>query len=529
MAEEVRLDLVAEDKASKELKKVKKEIKGAKEEQGLFADETDKLKKSFSKLRGGVGKAVKSFKTLKGAIISTGIGILVIAFGTLITYFSKSKEGSEKLDAIMAGLGATVDVLTDRIIGFGKGVLAFFKGDFSEGIAAIKDSVSGIGEEIATETGKAFELTEKLQDLADAERDMAVARAENLLAVKRLDAVIDDVTNKEQVRIDAAQEAQDLLNENAEAEMSLLKDKLATLQELNALGDSSADDLQAEADLLVQIANADASRVDLARAFNTKLNAISEGRRNREEAARAKKESDDLIESERLIKQAEDRENAIDGITNKFKLARDESELQAVEREKQKQLDELERLGASEQAKADVKAFFSDKIIGIQKTQADKEKALEVAKVQATKDTNNATLSAVGNLAGALGKLAGDNKALAIGEATISTYLGATKALAAGAGTPIGFINAAAIIATGLANVKTIISTDVGSGSNGTIPSGNSVGGNIAASIPAATGLGDVVDTINGQGEQPIQAYVISQEVTDSQEAQAYINNQRTL
>ena len=529
MAEEVRLDLVAEDKASKELKKVKGEIKKAKEEQGLFADETDKLKKSFSKLRGGVGKAVKSFKTLKGAIISTGIGILVIAFGTLITYFSKSKEGSEKLDAIMAGLGATVDVLTDRIIGFGKGVLAFFKGDFSEGIAAIKDSVSGIGDEIADEAGRAFALTEKLQDLADAERDMAVARAENLLAVKRLDAVVDNVTLKEQVRIDAAQEAQDLLNENAEAEMSLLKDKLATLQELNALGDSSADDLQAEADLLVQIANADASRVDLARAFNTKLNAISEGRRNREEAARVKKVADDLLESERLEAQVEARETAINGITNKFKLARDESELQAVEREKQKQLDELERLKASKQAKADVEAFFSDKIVSIKTTQAAKEKKLELAKAKATTDTNNATLAAVGGLAGALGKLAGDSKGLAIGEATISTYLGATKALAAGAGTPVGYINAAAIIATGLANVKTIISTDVGSGSGGSVPNVGSVGGNIAASIPAATGLGDVVDTINGQGDQPIQAYVISQEVTDSQEAQAYINNQRTL
>ena len=530
MAEEVVLDLVANDKASKELKKVKGEIKEAKEEQGLFAEQTDRLKKSFGKLKGSVGKAVKSFRTLKGAIISTGIGVLVIAFGTLITYFSKSKEGSEKLDAIMAGLGATVDVLTDRIIGFGKGVIAFFKGDFSEGIAAIKNSVSGIGDEIADEAGRAFALTEKLQDLADAERDMAVARAENLLAVKRLDAVVDDVTNKEQVRIDAAQKAQDLLNENAEAEMSLLKDKLATLQELNSLGDSSAEDLQKEADLLVQIASADAQRVDLARAFNTKLNSISEGRRNREEAARAKKVADDLLESERLEAQSETRETAIDAITDKFKLARDESAIEAVEREKEKQLAELERLEASEQAKADVEAFFSDKIVGIKTTQAAKEKKLELAKAKATTDTNNATLAAVGGLAGALGKLAGDSKGLAIGEATISTYLGATKALAAGAGTPVGYINAAAIIATGLANVKTIMSTDVGSGGGGgSVPNAGSVGGNIAASIPAATGLDDVVGSINGQGDSPIQAYVISQEVTDSQEAQTYINNQRTL
>jgi len=530
MAQEVTLDLVAKvDKAIADIQKLKNKTKEAKEEQGLFADQTDKLKKSFSKLKGGVGKAVKSFKTLKGAIISTGIGVLVIAFGLLVTYFTKSKEGSEKLDAIMAGLGATVSVLTDRIIAFGKGMLAFFRGDFSEGLKAIKNSVSGIGAEIAAEAETAFTLTERLQDIADAERDMAVARAENLLAVKRLDAAIDDITNSEQVRIDAATKAQELLNENADAELALLTEKLEIMQILDAQGDSSAEDLQEIADLQVAIANADAARVDMAKTFNTKLNGITEARRSREEASRVKREADALIESERLVKEAEDRETAIDVITNRFKVARDETELEAVETEKQKQLEELDRLKATEEEKASVRAFFSAKTVEILKTQAKKEEDLEKAKVQATKDTNDATLSAVGSLAGSLGKLAGDSKGLAIGEATISTYLGATKALAAGAGTPVGYINAAAIIATGLANVKSIINTDVGSGGGGSVPNAGQVGENIAASIPAATGLGDVVGSINSQGQQPMEAYVISQTVTDSQEAQSYINNQRTL
>jgi len=530
MAQEVNLDLVAHDKASADIKKVKGEIKEAKEEQGLFADQTNRLKQSFSKLKGGVGKAVKSFKTLKGAIISTGIGVLVIAFGVLVTYFTKSKEGSEKLDAIMAGLGATVSVLTDRIIGFGKGMLSFFKGDFSAGIKAIKESVSGIGAEIAAEASTAFTLTERLQEIADAEREVGVARAENLLAVKRLDAAIDDITNSEQVRIDAATKAQELLNENADAELKLLTEKLEIMQILDAQGDSSAEDLQEIADLQIAIANADAARVDMAKTFNTKLNGISEARRSREEAERIKREADALIESERLVKETEDRETAIDVITNRFKVARDQSELEAIETEKQKQLDELERLKASEEEKEAVRAFFSNKTIEVLSTQAEKEIALEDATAKAKKETNLATLAAVGSLAGSLGKLAGESKGLAIGEATIATFVGATRALSAGAGTPVGYINAAAIIATGLANVKTIMSTDVGSGAGGgSVPNAGQVGGNIAASIPAATGLGDVVGSINSQGQQPMEAYVISQTVTDSQEAQSYINNQRTL
>ena len=53
MAQEVNLDLTATDKASAEIKKVTGEIKEAKEEQGLFADQTNRLKTSFSKLKGG--------------------------------------------------------------------------------------------------------------------------------------------------------------------------------------------------------------------------------------------------------------------------------------------------------------------------------------------------------------------------------------------------------------------------------------------------------------------------------------------
>jgi hypothetical protein len=53
---------------------------------------------------------------------------------------------------------------------------------------------------------------------------------------------------------------------------------------------------------------------------------------------------------------------------------------------------------------------------------------------------------------------------LAIASTIIDTYMGATKALAAGAGTPVGYINAAAIVATGLANLRTITAVQVPNG-----------------------------------------------------------------
>lgn len=530
MAEEVVLDLVANDKASKVVKGTSKEIKGATTEATLMSGAMNTVRGAMVKVK-ATGKLM--FGSIKAGLISTGIGAFVVVIGSLVAYFTQTKKGAELLEQAFAGIGAAISVLTDRISKIGGAIAKVFSGDFKGAAEDVKGALSGIADEIVSEVDAAIRLKGELQDITDATRGFNIEKAKTNQEIAKALLLAEDESASNEVRLQALKDALALEEETTEKELELQRRKVAAVEEEVALGESMEEDLQRLNDEKIRLIELETMSIKQRKKVVTQVNEFEKSI-NAEALARNKerlklKEDSDKLESDRLIKQAEDRETAIDGITNKFKLARDESELQAVEREKQKQLDELERLGASEQAKADVKAFFSDKIIGIQKTQADKEKALEVAKVQATKDTNNATLSAVGNLAGALGKLAGDNKALAIGEATISTYLGATKALAAGAGTPIGFINAAAIIATGLANVKTIISTDVGSGSNGTIPSGNSVGGNIAASIPAATGLDDVVGSINNQAEQPLQAYVISQEVTDSQEAQAYINNQRTL
>ena len=132
-------------------------------------------------------------------------------------------------------------------------------------------------------------------------------------------------------------------------------------------------------------------------------------------------------------------------------------------------------------------------------------------------------------LAGALSSLAGDNKELAAASAIIDTYTGANKAFAQGG--LLGFVSAAAIIAAGLGNVKKIYSTKVpassgGGGGGGSVPA---VGSSIAASLPTQTNLSDVVSSVNESNQEPVRAYVIGQDVTDSQEAQSYLNNQKTL
>jgi len=139
-------------------------------------------------------------------------------------------------------------------------------------------------------------------------------------------------------------------------------------------------------------------------------------------------------------------------------------------------------------------------------------------------------ITIVAGLSSALSQLAGDNKELAAASAIIDTYAGASKALAQGG--IFGIISAATIIASGLSNVKKIYDTKIPSGAGGGAGGGGSapsVGSNIAAGLPTRANLDDVVGSVNNTNKQPVKAYVIGQDVTDSQEAKSYLDNQKTL
>ena len=144
------------------------------------------------------------------------------------------------------------------------------------------------------------------------------------------------------------------------------------------------------------------------------------------------------------------------------------------------------------------------------------------------KSNTESQLQAGAQLAGALSSLAGDNKELAVASAIIDTYVGANKAFAQGGA--LGFISAAAVIAGGLANVRNIMQTEVkgaGGGASASIPNASPIGNAIGQAIPVNANLNDLVN--QGNDAPPVQAYVISQEVTDSQEADLYIKTQTVL
>ena len=80
------------------------------------------------------------------ALAATGIGLILVAIGTLISYFTSTKRGAEQLKVATAALGAAFDVLRDRVSKIGGALVKFFTGDFSGALEDVKGAFTGITE-----------------------------------------------------------------------------------------------------------------------------------------------------------------------------------------------------------------------------------------------------------------------------------------------------------------------------------------------------------------------------------------------
>jgi hypothetical protein len=154
---------------------------------------------------------------------------------------------------------------------------------------------------------------------------------------------------------------------------------------------------------------------------------------------------------------------------------------------------------------------------GMDTTDIDKQFAKQKADI--VREQVNTQLEAFGNLAGALGALAGESKELAIAEAIISTYVGANKAFAQGG--VAGFVTGTAVILAGLANVQKIMQQDVGGGGGGSVGA--------TAQTPAPQMMQGAFTLGGGIEPEPARAYVVSDDITNNQNKLAIIRRRATI
>ena len=215
--------------------------------------------------------------------------------------------------------------------------------------------------------------------------------------------------------------------------------------------------------------------------------------------------------------------------------------------EKLKEVDELEKeqetlrlqaivdnANAGTQAKIDAEIALNEFTEQSRQTDLTRTKEIAKAKIdlekvqeEATKKRVQGTIGALGSLSSMLGESTAAGKGMAIAAATMNTYQGVTDALAAKTFTPfdtaLKFVNAAGILSTGLKTVKQITSVKIpNSGGGGSAPSGGG-GVSIPSAPPSfnvvgASNTSQLADAIGSQSQQPTRAYVVSADVTTSQE-----------
>ena len=178
-----------------------------------------------------------ALKLLKVAFISTGIGVFVVALGSLVSYLSRTQAGIELANKVMASLGATVDVLIDRASKLGSALVNLFSGNFRQAGEDAKAIFSGIGEEIAEETKLAWELSDVLNEIDKREVMLSMSRAANRAEIEKLKKVADDTTLSTNERIKAAEKAAKIEQDDLKIQTQLAEARLA-----NSLGFTQMND-----------------------------------------------------------------------------------------------------------------------------------------------------------------------------------------------------------------------------------------------------------------------------------------------
>ena len=494
----------------------------------------------------------KGFTTLRGAILSTGLGALVIIIASVVAAFKSSEEGQNKFAKIMSVIGAVtgnfVDLLADfgeKVIGafenpgkalkdFGKllvenitnrfeAILKFvpsvaksigllFKGQFKEAGKVAFDSVAQIVTGIENASDKIEEATEKTKDFikqnveegkkaaevanmrakADKlERELIVERSqlESQIAQLRLKSRQEDQFTAEE-RKAALLEAQELEDGLLSKEMEALQLRADAQTAENTFARSNKENLDLEAELIARVNRQQANRINQQRSTQRELNRVNKEIEADEKAKTA--------EETRLLKEQQKAKAEADKLEADERRKVLEATLSAQDLETlkvQEKYDELVRL--AEKYGEDTTVLEQNRQEELDKINAkeiDNEKKLQDGKLALA----NKGAQAIGSLATAL---AGDNekaqktafkvnKALNIGTAVMNTANAISGALATVNPIPgARFIEAGIAGASGLAQILAIKSTKFGDTSASGGDSGSSGGGAFGRSLGPSVGV----------------------------------------
>ena len=496
---------------------------------GEVAKDTKKLTTASGKAQKGVGGIGKAFKGMGTAIKAAGIGLVVALLAKLMEVFSKNQTVLDTFNTAMTALSIAFNDLFGFISNNIGTVVGYFKELFEDPSVKIKELGTAIKD------GLVVRFNEFLEVLG------LVGKAFGQLIDGEFSKAFDTIKEAGVQVVDVYTGVDDSLEKITETVKSYVTETLkqadAITQTAKAADRAGVEFAKLNAQFLKDAELQRQIRDDETKTFaerieaNNKLNSVLEEQQKLQRAQvqigidAAQQQFNINASEENYIALQEQKvamlelEETITG-----QLSEQKTNQVSLEKELLQTQNELraEGLFGLEKELEELATAYALKKEMARKSGVDTTaitKQYEKQKTDLVKANMNDQLEAFSGLAGALSALAGDNKALAVASAVIDTYVGANKAFAQG-GT-LGFVTGAAVIAAGLNNVKTILATDVpSSGGGGSAP---------APSTPAPQMMSGAFDISGGVAPEATKAYVVTDEMSNSQNQLANIRRRATI
>ena len=460
------------------------------------------VKKGFAKV---IPTAKAMFGTIKAGMISTGIGALVIGVMALIQSFKRSEKGQEKFQRIMAAIGAVtsqvldlfsdlgetiIDAVTSpmkALESLGNGIVKFFK----DPIGAARDivvkatvAVKTLIDETSKEVDVLIEVTKARQKAHHIDRELKVERANANREINDLRLQAEDrEKNSATERIELLRKAQKI-EEGITAKEIESKQILIDAQKLEMeQGLNNIEQKDKLAQLQADAINLDTKKLRSQRLLQTQITTAL----NEEKAAKQKVIDDDDAAWEKKISD-NDKWNEEQQKNRDLNIAADK-----------KAADEKIRL---EQAVKDSKMEMATQGIALlsaaagEGTQIAKAAAIAQATISGVQGVQNAFTSANANIGATAG--------------SFGAYPVTMAALAAGF---------AAL------NISKIASGGGPSGGGG----GGGGGSAAVTQTPAPQMMSGAFDISGGVKPEATRAYVVTDEMSNSQNQLANIRRRATI
>lgn len=337
---------------------------------------------SIKKTIVAVAGLTKGMKLLRASLISTGIGALVVALGSLISYFTQTQRGSDAVSRVFKALGATVDVVVDRLSalgeslvnafknpekavkdfaktlkqfvmnriedlsngvqGLGKAFKLLFEGEFvkaakAAGEAAIdlvaatnpiagvimdnRDALASMGDEIEREAALAYELEQRMQNLRDAEIALEVERAKSRATIKELNKIGEDTDKSLLERQQAIEKALQIENALMARRQKLAEERVAIITAQNKMSENMVENDRELADAEIALANIAEESLELQTTLNNKLNVIKQQliKTTQDQAAAERQLLEDMKSAQDEAFDLGEIENMVDSSIEEFK------------------------------------------------------------------------------------------------------------------------------------------------------------------------------------------------------------------